>query len=56
MKKVSAILFICLFFQLVNAQQAFEKDDNFIQIGYGPGILYDQVLAAYDTKTGYAWL
>jgi len=55
MKKVSAILFICLFFQLVNAQQAFEKDDNFIQIGYGPGILYDQVLAAYDTKSGYAF-
>jgi len=53
MKKVSAILFISLFFQHVNAQQAFEKDDNFIQIGYGPGILYDQVLAAYDTKQGY---
>jgi hypothetical protein len=53
MKKVSAILFISLFFQHVNAQQAFEKDDNFIQIGYGPGILYDQVLAAYDTKQAY---
>ena len=55
MKKVSAILFISLFCQHVNAQQAFEKGDNFIQIGYGPGILYDQVLAAYDTKPGYAF-
>jgi len=55
MKKSSLILFICLFFQQLNAQQAFEKRNNFIQIGYGPGILYDQVLAAYDTKRGYAF-
>jgi hypothetical protein len=53
MKKVSAILFISLFFQHVNAQQAFEKGDNFIQIGYGPGILYDKVLAAYDNNRAY---
>ena len=53
MKKVSAILFISLFFQHVNEQQAFEKDDNFIQIGYGPGILYDQVLATYDNNRAY---
>lgn len=53
MKKVSAILFISLFFQQVNAQQAFEKDDNFIQIGYGPGILYDKVLVAYDNNRAY---
>ncbi len=43
-----------VFFQL-NSQQAFEKGNNFVQIGYGPGILYDQVLAAYDTKSGYAF-
>ena len=55
MKKSSLILFICLFFQQLNAQQAFEKRNNFIQLGYGPGLLYDQVLAAYDTKTGYAF-
>jgi len=53
MKKVSAILFISMFFQHVNAQQAFEKDDNFIQIGYGPGILYDKVLATYDNNRAY---
>jgi opacity protein-like surface antigen len=55
MKKVSAILFISLFFQHVNAQQAFEKNDNFIQLGYGPGLLYDQVLTAYDNKREYAF-
>ena len=53
MKKSSLILFICFFFQDVKAQQAFEQGDNFIQIGYGPGILYDQVLEDYDTKSGY---
>lgn len=53
MKKVSAILFLSFFFQHVNAQQAFEKGDNFIQIGYGPGILYDKVLAAYDNNRAY---
>lgn len=55
MKKLSAILFISLFFQQVQAQQAFEQGDNFIQIGYGPGILYDQVLEDYDTRRGYAF-
>ena len=55
MKKSSLILFTFIVFQQLTAQQAFEKRDNFIQIGYGPGILYDQVLAAYDTKTGYAF-
>ena len=55
MKKVSAILFLSFFFQHVNAQQAFEKGNNFIQIGYGPGILYDKVLAIYKTKPGYAF-
>ena len=55
MKKVSAILFLSFFFQHVNAQQAFEKGNNFIQIGYGPGILYDKVLATYNTKPGYAF-
>ena len=55
MKKSSLILFICLFFQQLNAQQAFEKRNNFIQIGYGPGILYDQVLTAYDNKRGYTF-
>ena len=55
MKKSSLILFTFIVFQQLTAQQAFEKRDNFIQIGYGPGILYDQVLAAYDTKSGYAF-
>lgn len=55
MKKSLLILSICLFFQQFNAQQAFEKNDNFIQLGYGPGILYDQVLTAYDNKPGYAF-
>ena len=55
MKKSSLILFICLFFQQLNAQQAFEKRNNFIQLGYGPGLLYDQVLTAYDNKRGYAF-
>ena len=55
MKKSSLILFTFIIFQQLTAQQAFEKRDNFIQIGYGPGILYDQVLAAYDTKSGYAF-
>ena len=53
MKKISIIIFICMFFQQLNAQQAFEKGNNFIQIGYGPGILYDQVLKAYDTNRAY---
>ena len=55
MKKSFLILFICLFFQQLNAQQAFEKNNNFIQLGYGPGLLYDQVLTAYDNKRGYAF-
>jgi hypothetical protein len=55
MKKSSLILFICLFFQQLNAQQAFEKRNNFIQLGYGPGLLYDQVLTAYDNKLGYTF-
>lgn len=55
MKKSSLILFICLFFQQLNAQQAFEKRNNFIQLGYGPGLLYDQVLTAYDNKRGYTF-
>ena len=55
MKKSSLILFICLFFQHLNAQQAFEKRNNFIQLGYGPGLLYDQVLTAYDNKRGYTF-
>jgi opacity protein-like surface antigen len=55
MKKSFLILFICLFFQQLNAQQAFEKNDNFIQLGYGPGLLYDQVLTAYDNKREYAF-
>lgn len=55
MKKSFLILFICLFFQQFNAQQAFEKNNNFIQLGYGPGLLYDQVLTAYDNKRGYAF-
>jgi hypothetical protein len=55
MKKSSLILFICLFFQQLNAQQAFEKRNNFIQLGYGPGLLYDQVLTAYDNERGYTF-
>ena len=55
MKKSSLILFICLFFQQLNAQQAFEKRNNFIQLGYGPGLLYDQVLTAYDNKRGFTF-
>lgn len=55
MKKSFLILFICLFFQQLNAQQAFEKNNNFIQLGYGPGLLYDQVLTAYDNKSGYTF-
>jgi len=55
MKKVSAILFLSFFFQHVNAQQAFEKGNNFIQIGYGPGILYDKVFTTYNKRPGYAF-
>ena len=55
MKKSSLILFICLFFQQLNAQQAFEKRNNFIQLGYGPGLLYDQVLTAYDNKRAFTF-
>ena len=55
MKKSFLILFICLFFQQLNAQQAFENNNNFIQLGYGPGLLYDQVLTAYDNKRGFTF-
>ena len=55
MKNFLFILFVCLFFQQLNAQQAFEKRNNFIQLGYGPGLLYDQVLTAYDNKRAFTF-
>ena len=51
MRKILLILSISVSIQQVNAQ-AFEKEDNFLQAGYGFGFGYGRLLSAYQTNTG----
>ncbi len=52
MRKILFILSICVSIQQVNAQ-AFEKENNFLQVGYGLGLGYGRLLSGYQTNSGY---
>jgi opacity protein-like surface antigen len=52
MKKILLFLSISMSIQQADAQ-AFEKENNFVQAGYGIGLGYGRLLSAYQANSGY---